>query len=140
MGKILDRLDVECIDDLECSGRGIWKVEKPFRFQSDILGMTITVEKGFMTDFCSVPRLPFTYWLLGDRAHQSGVIHDWLFHHHDVCDEQTANKVLFEAMVAENIPAWCRILIYLGVVVGGESSWEEDSCGNGHRVIDGRIV
>ena len=93
-----------------------------------------------MTDYASVPRLPFIYCLFGDSSHSSAVIHDWLYHHHEVCDEQTANKVLLEACKAEGIPAWRRLGIYLGVKLGGESSWEEDGRGNGHQLVGGVIV
>jgi len=68
------------------------------------------------------------------------VLHDWLFHHHEVCDEATANKVLMEAMMVEGIPACRRAGIYAGVALGGKSSWEEDGKGNGHTIVDGRIV
>jgi hypothetical protein len=136
----LTELDTECVDDLACNGRGIWRVKQPFKYYSQILGEVITVEPDFLTDYCSVPRLPFMYWLLGDRAHKSGVLHDWLYHHHEVCDEETANRVLLEAMVVENIPKLDRLDIYLGVKFGGKSSWEEDGKGSGHSIVDGRIV
>lgn len=140
MGKFVTPLDVENIDDLTNEGRGIWKVMLPFIFQSDVLKTTISVERGFLTDFASVPRAPFIYWLVGDTSHKAAVIHDWLFHNHNVCDESTANRVLLEAMETEGIPWWRRKLIYWGVQIGGESPWEEDGKGNGHTVVDGRIV
>jgi hypothetical protein len=140
MSAFLDELEVVCVNDLDNSGRGIWKLLQPFRYQSDLLGRTLTVESGFLTDYASVPRVPGAYLLFGDTSHKAAVIHDWLFHHHEVCDEQTANKVLLEAMVVEGIPAWRRLGIYLGVVIGGESGWEEDGKGSGHFVVRGKIV
>lgn len=140
MSKFLTDLEVVCIDDLMNEGRGVWKITAPFVYQSDLLGRTITVEPGFLTDFASVPRVPFAYWLFGDTSHRAAVIHDWLFHHHEICDEPTANKVLREAMGVANIPGWRRWGIYMGVKIGGESSWEEDGKGAGHTVVAGRIV
>ena len=140
MSAFLSELDTVLVDDTAASGRGIWRVEQPFAYQSDILGKTITVEPGFLTDFASVPRVPVAYWLFGDTTHRAAVIHDWLYHHHEVCDEATANLVLLEAAKVARIPAWRRLGIYLGVKIGGESSWEEDGRGNGHQLVDGVIV
>lgn len=140
MGKYLSPLNVELIDGLAAAGRGIWRIEKPFHYVSDILGVIITVEVGFYTDFASVPRAPIIYWLFGDTDHEAAVLHDWLFHHHEVCDEQTANKVLLEASKAAGVSWWRRTGIYLGVVFGGRSSWIHDGLGDGHRIVDGEIV
>jgi len=138
--QFLTPLRDECVDDLACDGRGIWRILFALSFYSAILGRVITVEPGFLTDYASVPRWPLTYWLFGDTSHLAAVLHDWLFHHHEVCDEATANKVLMEAMMVEGIPACRRAGIYAGVALGGKSSWEEDGKGNGHTIVDGRIV
>lgn len=140
MSQFLSKLNTECIDDTAAGGRGFWKITEPFVYQSDVLGKTITVEPDFITDYASVPRLPLIYWLFGDTSHEAAVLHDWLFHHHEVCDEQTANLVLREASQVEGIPHWRLMGIYLGVKFGGESSWEADGRGNGHTVVDGRII
>lgn len=132
MSAFLTKLVCECIDDLSNDGRGTWKVMEPFCYQSDVLkGRVITIEQGFETDFASVPRIPFAYWFFGDTAHESAVIHDWLFHHHEVCDEPTANSVLMEAMTVEGIPAWRRWGIYMGVKIGGYSPWVNDGASTG---------
>ncbi|WP_161968944.1 DUF1353 domain-containing protein [Aquitalea magnusonii] len=81
-------------------------MDKPLRYRSDLLGHVITVEPGFLTDYASVPRVPVLYLLFGDTTHKAAVIHDWLFHHHEVCDEATANLVLLEAAKVTRIPAW----------------------------------
>jgi len=140
MAVFLTPLEVECVDDTANSGRGIWRITAPLVYQSDILGRQMVIEPGFLTDYASVPRVPFAYWLFGDTSHRAAVVHDWLYHHHEVCDESTANKVLLEAMKAEGIPAWRRAGIYAGVVVGGRSAWLEDGRSDGHSIVAGRIV
>jgi len=139
-GIFLSDLHVACVNDLDASGRGIWRITEPFKYWSDILKRRIVVEPGFLTDYASVPRVPLAYLLFGDTCHRAAVIHDWLYHHHEVCDEQTANKVLLEACKAEGVPAWRRLGIYLGVKLGGTSSWEEDGRGDGHRLVNGQII
>lgn len=140
MSAFLTGFFTQLVDDLACSGRGIWRFDKPFRYSSDILGTTITIEPGFLTDYASVPRVPFAYWLFGDSAHAASALHDWLYHHHEVCSEQTANEVFLEACIVTGIPKWRRACLYMGVAVGGKSSWEADGSGDGHSIVDGRIV
>jgi len=140
MSQFLTELVAECVDDLAASGRGIWRIVRPLVYQSDVLGKTIVVESGFLTDYASVPRVPLAYLLFGDTSHKAAVLHDWLFHHHEMCDEPTANLVLLEASKVEGIPTWRRFGIYLGVKIGGRSSWEEDGVGNGHLIVEGRVV
>lgn len=139
-GTFLTNLCTECVDDLANSGRGIWKVINPLVYSSEVLGKIITIEPGFLTDYASVPRLPIIYWLLGDTSHMAAVVHDWLYHHHELCDEDTADAVLLEAMQAEGISAGRRWMIYQGVRLGGKSSWEADAGGNGHSIVNGQIV
>lgn len=138
--KFLSPLQVECIDDLAYSGRGIWRIINAFRYYSALLGFEIAVEPGFLTDFSSVPRAPILYWFCGDRAHLASVIHDWLYHHHEVCSEQVANAVFHEALAAQGIEKSIIDNLWLGVALGGRSSWEEDERGNGHTIMNSKIV
>lgn len=140
MAKFYTPLSVTNVSDTDASGRGIWRLDTMLVYASDLLGRNVIVEQGFLTDYASVPRAPFAYWLLGDTAHKAAVVHDWLYHHHEVCDEHTANLVFLEACATEDIPAWRRWLLYWGVMLGGQSSWEEDGHSDGHAVVDGRIV
>ncbi len=38
-----------------------------------------TIPKGFITDFCSVPRVPLAFTLFGGKYARSGTIHDGLY-------------------------------------------------------------
>jgi hypothetical protein len=136
----LSALEVECVDDTASSGRGIWRLTAPLRYYSDVLGRQIEIEVGFLTDYASVPRIPFAYWLFGDTSHRAAVVHDWLYRHHEVCSRAQADDVLMEAMTVEGIPRWRRAGIYAGVRVGGASAWNEDARGAGHSITGGRIV
>jgi hypothetical protein len=140
MAAFMSKLVVECISDVDATGRGFWMVREPFQYFSDILGAMITVEAGFITDFASVPRVPFIYDLLGDTAHKPAVIHDWLYHHHEVCDEQKANDIFREACINDGVPEWRLFSLWVGVVLGGKTGWDEDGKGNGHSIVNGQIV
>jgi hypothetical protein len=140
MSAFLTELDTECVDDLACGGRGIWKAIAPFVYHSDLLRCAIVIEVGFLTDYASVPRVPFAYWLFGDSCHKASVVHDWLLSPSRGCDEQTADRVFLETTVVEGIPWWRLMGVYLGVDFGGETSWEEDGRSDGHSILLGRII
>ena len=140
MTAFMSKLVVECISDVHATGRGFWMIREPFQYYSDILGGMITVEPGFITDFASVPRFPFIYDLLGDTAHKPAVIHDYLYHHHEICSMHMANDIFREACIEEGIPRWRLSLLWAGVMIGGNSGWMEDGKGDGHEIINGEIV
>jgi hypothetical protein len=101
-------------------GRQLWQVMHDFAYQSDVAGVTIVVPEGFVTDFASVPRIPFVYDKLGDIAQRPAVIHDYLYSK-GALSRDVADQVLLEAMELTEIPWLKRRLIYMGVRVGGGS-------------------
>lgn len=104
MARFLNTLQVEQLEDISHDGRGTWRLLQPLSYQSDVARRVITSPAGFVTDFASVPRVPFAYWIAGDTAHPAAVIHDWLYSSHEV-DRATADAVLEEAAnVADCLP------------------------------------
>lgn len=87
----------------------------------------ITITRGFLTDFDSVPRLPLAYWLLKNRAKMAPVVHDWLYFNGAIRGEPieraTADRVFLDAMREEGVRWWRRRLIWLGVRAGGWRPW-----------------
>lgn len=122
MAAFLDPLEVTLVDDTANDGRGDWVLDERFRFSSDVAGQIIEVEKGFHTDFASVPRLPVAFLLTGDSSHEAAVVHDKLYRSR-LLPRDLADKVLLEACAVSGIPVWRRTLIYWGVRVGGASHY-----------------
>jgi len=59
-----------------------------------------------------VPRVPLAYWLTGDTAHASAVVHDYLCKQAKTTEDwQRAADVFEEAMKAEQVPGWRRGLM-----------------------------
>jgi hypothetical protein len=61
---------------------GIGRLYRPFYAwveREDNFDLEIIIAEGFTTDFCSVPRLPFAYLLVGGIANRAGVVHDALY-------------------------------------------------------------
>ncbi|MGS1116041.1 DUF1353 domain-containing protein [Castellaniella sp. UC4442_H9] len=119
MARFLNKLRVEETDD---AGSGRWRLLAALLYQSDIFGHLIAVPAGFVTDFGSVPRLPFAYAWFGDIAHDAATVHDWLYSVHRT-SRRTADAVLREAMAATGVSWIQRWAWWLGVRLFGGSHW-----------------
>ena len=120
MSGVVTALEVRKLGPCQ-QGRQTWKLLQPLVYQSDKLGRHVTVPAGFVTDYASVPRLPFAFWLAGDTAHEAAVVHDWLYTSHEV-DRATADAVFAEAMRVSD-PRAPAGLMWLAVRVAGGGSW-----------------
>lgn len=132
MSKFLTRLGGDWMDD---DRRFV--LARDLIYQSDLLGKLgygvkiegltmvglIEVPKGFVTDFASVPRVPVIYTMFGDRAHHESVVHDYLYQT-NLVPRGVADKVFREAMVAQGKSKFISQGMYLGVVLGGRSSYK----------------
>lgn len=105
---------------------GLWQLLEPLSFKSDLLGKTITAPAGTTTDFCSVPRVPLAYDMLGNRARKSGVIHDWCYSSGELTREQ-ADELLREMLVLNGVSECEAQQFYLAVRLFGASHYKENS-------------
>lgn len=75
-------------------------LDAPLIFYSAILNKYETVDEGFDTDFCSVPRFPLIYAVMGGRFNKTGALHDKLYrlalYPRSICD-----LLLREGIIAE---------------------------------------
>jgi len=121
-------LIAEKVREADSLGRADWMLREPLIFQSDLIGLLI-VPSGFICDFASVPRLPVAFWLTGDTAHASAVVHDYLCRvsipNGDVTWRQAAD-VFDEAMKAEGVSSWRRFLMRWAVTGADPANkWED---------------
>lgn len=107
---------------LNRDSKQLWDVDEIFGYQSDVANMLINVPVGFVTDFASVPRIPFVYDGLGNLFQRAAVIHDYLYSLGLVARD-IADKVLLEAMELDGVPWIKRKLVYAGVRMGGASHY-----------------
>lgn len=119
ISKFLTELSVSPIGDDD----KLWRTNEELQYQSHIFNGVITVPKGFVTDFSSVPKVPVVYETFGNRAHRESVIHDFLYQTHLV-SKWKADRIFLEAMKARNKPIWVRYGMYWGVVLGGFSAYK----------------
>jgi hypothetical protein len=116
----LTTLDCREVDEFG----GLWELLAPLAYDSEVVRGTVTVPAGFVTDFASIPRLPFVYWTQGGKGNKAAVIHDWLYSSQAV-DRKTADQVLREALIASGYSKVTASAFYAAVRVGGGSHWLE---------------
>ena len=104
------------------AGDQLWILETPLEYVSTLAN--VTVPKGFITDFASVPRLPFVYDVLANMAQRAAVVHDYLYSM-GIVPRAIADKVLLEAMKISGVSWAKRNAIYLGVRIGGASHYKK---------------
>jgi hypothetical protein len=83
----------------------------------------ITVPEGFDTDFASVPRLPFMFWLLGDRADYAAVLHDYLYRY--AAYSRSVADAAFRYVAEQERVSWlARWTMWAGLRMGGFWSYD----------------
>lgn len=124
----LTSLTTTKVREASSHGRAEWKLLTDLAYSSPGYGLFI-VPEGFVTDFASVPRVPLAFWLTGDTAHASAVVHDYLVRvHYSQCRLSWAQcaEIFSEAMKAEGVPAWRRAIMAWAVrQADPANTWEE---------------
>lgn len=103
-----------------------WLVGENLVYRSAVLGMQLTIPRGFVTDRASVPRLPMVFFLTGDRADAAATVHDWLYQSHIIGERRLADLVFLEAAVLppDHESNWMATLMYRGIRIGGRGAWD----------------
>ena len=108
MSQFLSPLQVEELADNR------HKLLVPLVYQSDVAGRTFTVPAGFVTDYASVPRVIFAYWIAGGTANEAAVVHDFLYQSHQT-EKRLADRVFLEAALVTGNPRWRAYAMYQAV-------------------------
>ena len=72
----------------------------------------ITVPKGFVTDFASIPRLLFILASPSGRHRRAAVLHDYLFTEKSGISRIVCDAIFYDAMRAEGVAWWRRVAIF----------------------------
>jgi hypothetical protein len=108
------------------SGRAVWELLEPLVFKSERFGH-ITVPPTFRTNYASVPRAPFVFWLAGDRGHKEAAAHDWLYTTHTLTRED-ADALFLEALLLNPlIGEGLAHTMHKAVRWFGASSWADET-------------
>jgi hypothetical protein len=106
-------LEVRCLPALRSKFR--YELIKSFLYQTKD-GDTITVPKGFKTDFASVPWFFQRIIPKTGRYNEATVIHDYLCYTAiDKHDRKYADRIFLECMEVLGVSKWKRKAMYRGV-------------------------
>lgn len=102
---------------------GSWKTYRRFTYYIDYVGGdSITVPKGFITDFASIPRM---FWIIlppdGEYT-QAAVLHDYLYFKQSRSRKE-ADQIFLDAMGVLEVPNWKRYPMYHAVRMFGWIPW-----------------
>lgn len=116
---ILDYMEIG-----EKDGRAIYRLNNPLVYISEKFGKII-IPTFFQTDLASVPRVPIIFMMWGDKAHREAVLHDYLYRIDSVPNVSfsEANYIFKEAMISRDQPFYIYHPMWLGVTLGGKSSY-----------------
>ncbi len=120
MSHFLGELDTRLVDEK----KDLHRLLAPFGFYSDLLGESIWVPEGFVTDFASVPRIIGAWLLYGGKGRRAAVIHDWIYSTQMV-RRSVGDAIFEEALKASQYDAWEVSGMYAGVRLGGWVAWNK---------------
>lgn len=104
-----------------------WRVERAFDYHVGVEGSgeVISVPRGFLTDFASVPRV---FWVIipPDGSYSQGaVLHDYMYTKH-LYKRKECDRIFYEAMGVLKVPQWKRWLMWKCVRLGGWYGWNKN--------------
>lgn len=101
-------------------GRVFYKVLETVNYQSLKYGYCIKVFEGFLTDFASVPRVPFVYAVFGNdpRSRGAATIHDAICRY-QLVDRKTCDGIFLEALRDAGMSKWKSWIMWVAVRLFG---------------------
>ena len=101
------------------------RLVEPLTYLSDLPEVrSVTVPAGFVTDYSSVPRAPFVYWIFGGRARKAAVLHDYAYAT-GRWSRRIADALYFEASQIQGV-GWRAWPMWAGLRLGGWVAWQGD--------------
>lgn len=102
MGKFLTKLEVEQVSESTGSENSKWKLTEPLIYESNNIGL-IVVDRGTVTDFASIPRLPIPYFIAGGRSNAPATLHDHLYGSHNTGRCRAVSRLQSDNLIFEAI-------------------------------------
>jgi hypothetical protein len=103
-----------------------WVLVEDLNYHIGSSGISITVPKGFVTDFASIPQPLWSFGLSPyGRYSKAAIIHDYLYWAQE-CTKEQADNILLIAMKESDVSTAEALTIYEGVNFGGNPSWQSN--------------
>lgn len=103
-----------------------WELVAPLKYRTIVRGEPelVEVSKHFVTDFASIPRIPFFWWLAKGVMQRPAVIHDWLYTTGEY-ERETCDLIFLEAGRAENVNIFLRGGMYAVIRTFGWATYNK---------------
>ena len=82
-------------------------------------GVPFVVPVGFITDYASVPRTPFIYWIFNGVANRAATLHDFLYSSASI-PRKVADEIFLSAMIEDNTSDVKAYAMYFAVRLFGK--------------------
>jgi Protein of unknown function (DUF1353) len=103
-----------------------WIVKQPLTYIVGVSSDSVTVPRGFVTDFASIPAYLQSLIQPTGPNLLPAVVHDYLYWN-QTCTREQADQIMLLAMIENDVPASQRNSIYRAVRLGGASAWNENA-------------
>lgn len=124
MNKFTSDLVVKSYDETK------WELTEEFYFyfSEDDKSTGVTVPKGFITDFASVPRILWSILPPTGRYTKAAVLHDFLYSNasHLELTRKQCDKMFLQGMGVLGVKRWVRNIIYRAVRIFGGRYFKKD--------------
>ena len=108
---------------VEVKGSYDFRLVENFEYYiTDEQGEKITVPKGFVTDFASVPRIFWNIFPPIGRYTKACIIHDYMYDN-AIKTKKEADLIFYQAMDVLGVPKWKRLVMYWAVRVFGRGEY-----------------
>lgn len=123
-----DLVETGAFRDPETQRRQEFRLTRPVLYEvgGPGSGLQVTVPAGYRTDLYSLPGRLLLLWEPKGAGFERWIlpalVHDWLY---DIgrCGRARADGILFEAMRVVGVPLHRRLVVWLGVRLGGWRGW-----------------
>jgi hypothetical protein len=102
-----------------------WVLVKNLEYSIGNSNVKISVPKGFVTDFASIPRPLWPMLSPYGKYSRAAIVHDYLYWQQE-CTREQADRILLIAMKESGVSRTQCAEIYAGVRAGGGPAWESN--------------
>jgi len=108
--QILSRTLFDAYDE----GKEDWVILKDLYVWSHRLQLVIKVQKWFITDLASIPKIARFLISVNEGHRYAAVVHDWLYRNSasEVQDRRLADVIMLDILRICNVATWKRVIIY----------------------------
>ena len=109
----------------ELIGKNLWRVLEPFEYHVGTFPSKeiITVERNFVTNFASVPRMFWGIISPIDTHGKAAVVHDYAYYKNLYQDRKKCDQIFLEGLRVLDTAEWKAIAMYDAVRMFGWHRW-----------------